>query len=430
MDSTLKQGPKRTILVEHSPGQRRVVKRFHSPGALDGIKDGLRAWREYRALRWLRRRGLPVPRPLAVRRRSGSWELVQEELTHCRPLALLLGGTEPWGVEPKLVAHALGRLLADLWAARIWHPDLHMGNVLVGPQGDVFLVDLARVRTRWTRDLGEFLLPLAAGTREVASPWFRARVLRALSHTVAEARSLLANEEFELKARQLRRADVRKRLVRYHRVSGAMAEVEGGGGLVRKDLTEHAQGVAALDPTSGWIQSPWDPEREVEVLVGAMTGPRLKRWNTAAHLESHAIASERPVAWLQGSRERIVFDRPRGCRPLAQAWAAWSLEQRERAAWTAGSLWGALQDRGLEPGNTIEVLAVEPELLLLRLISPVDQETLQPNHCLQQWTASVGDAPRALTEIWCRSFAAALRGTRTERQNIHKRLVAQVHSGE
>ena len=46
MDSPLKQGPKRTILLEGTSSPRRVVKRFHSPGAVDGIKDGLRAWRE------------------------------------------------------------------------------------------------------------------------------------------------------------------------------------------------------------------------------------------------------------------------------------------------------------------------------------------------------------------------------------------------
>ena len=64
-----------------SPG--RVVKRFHAPGALDRLRDGLRARQERRALETAHALGLPVPKALEVTRRADPtgerrWELATE----------------------------------------------------------------------------------------------------------------------------------------------------------------------------------------------------------------------------------------------------------------------------------------------------------------------------------------------------------------
>ena len=433
MDSPLKQGPKRTILLEGTSSPRRVVKRFHSPGTVDGIKDGLRAWREYRALCRLRRRGLPVPRPLGVRRRDGSWELVQEELTACVPLSQLLLGSEPWPTTRRTIATALGELLANLWTARIWHPDLHMGNVLVGPGGEVHLIDLARVRTRWTRNVHGFLLPLAAGARELADGPFRARVLIAFSQVCGDSRSLLGCEAFERKARERRRKDVRKRLVRYRRVSGAMAALREGNtrGLVHRDLENGEEVLAGLDRCQGFSPAPFDPGREVQVLEGPLEGALLQRWNLAAQLESHGIRAERPLAWVQTPRARVLFDRPGGCRPLGECWSAWSPDERFLAARTAGALLGALRDRGLEADaqGALCLLAASPTQLLLQPSHLTDQPRLQPSENLQLWKESIPQATRTESEAFAQAFAAAQRGTRAERMQVMALLStpAQAH---
>ncbi|MDP6939508.1 MAG: lipopolysaccharide kinase InaA family protein [Planctomycetota bacterium] len=430
MDSPLKQGPKRTILLEGTSSPRRVVKRFHSPGAVDGLKDGLRAWREYRALCLLRRRGLPVPRALGVRRRSGSWELVQEELAQCVPLAQLLSGAKPWPAARQRVARALGQLLADLWSARIWHPDLHMGNVLVGPGGEVHLIDLARVRTRWTRNVHEFLLPLAAGAREWADEVFRARVLRSFTRACEASEILLGSETFEQQARERRREDVGKRLVRFQRVSGAMAPLHDGNvrGLAHRDLTADHAVLTALDPSAEFCEATWDPTREVQVVEGPLKGHLLQRWNTAARLESHGIPTERPLAWIHTEEPRVVFDRPRGCLPFGECWTTWSPSERSFAAAAAGTLMGALQDRGLgvDGRRPLALLASSPTGLLLEYPRLIESSEPQATGTLQQWTESTPGVTPTEAWAWVQGFAAAQRSTRAERMRIRAQLDAQI----
>ncbi|HIF39927.1 MAG TPA: hypothetical protein EYQ74_02355 [Planctomycetes bacterium] len=430
MDSPLKQGPKRTILLEGTSSPRRVVKRFHSPGAVDGLKDGLRAWREYRALRRLRRRGLPVPRPLGVRRRSGSWELVQEELAQCVPLTQLLSGARPWPTTRQRVARALGELLADLWAARIWHPDLHMGNVLVGPGGEVHLIDLARVRTRWTRNVSEFLLPLAAGAREWADEVFRARVLKSFTKSCKDSRSLLGSDTFEQQVRAQRRKDVCKRLVRYRRLSGAMAPLHEGSarGFVHRGLTADHALLTALDPGEGFCEAAWDPTREVQVVAGPLEGTLLQRWNTAARLESHGIPTERPSAWIHTEDPRVVFDRPRGGLPFGECWTTWSPSERILAAAAVGTLMGTLQDRGLmvDGHGSPALVAASPTQLLLESPRLVEPSEPQPARTLQRWTESTPGSTPAEAEAWVQGFAAAQRATRAERMRVRAQLDAQM----
>lgn len=434
MDSPLKQGPKRTILLEGTSSPRRVVKRFHSPGAVDGLKDGLRAWREYRALRRLRRLGLPVPRPLGVRRRSGSWELIQEELAQCVPLSRLLSQASPWPTTRQRIARALGELLADLWTARIWHPDLHMGNVLVGPEGEVYLIDLARVRTRWTRNVPEFLLPLAAGAREWADEIFRARVLKSFTQSCQAAQPLLGSATFEQQARERRREDVQKRLVRYRRVSGAMAPLHEGNahGLVHRAQTAGHALLAALDPGEGFSMADWNPEREMEVVDGPLEGPLLQRWNAAARLESHGIPGERPLAWIQTERPRVIFDRPSNCRPITEWRVSWSPTESLLAATASGAILGALQDRGLQLDacSPLTILASSPTQLILEAPSLHESTELQPASILQQWIESSPGATPAEAGAWAQAFANAQHATRAERMRIRARLHSQVsHRG-
>jgi hypothetical protein len=296
----------------------------------------------------------------------------------------------------------------------------------VGPKGEVYLIDLARVRTRWTRNVPEFLLPLAAGAREWADEAFRARVLKSFTQSCKAAQSMLGSATFEQQARERRREDVQKRLVRYRRESGAMAPLHEGNthGLVHRNLTAGHALLAALDPGEGFSMADWNPEREVEVVDGPLEGPLLQRWNTAARLESHGIPGERPLAWIQTEGARVIFDRPSNCRPIIEWRASWSPSESLLAATASGALLGALQDRGLQLNtcSPFTILASSPTQLILESPSLRESAEPQPASTLQQWVESSPGVTSAEAGAWAQAFANAQHATRAERMKIRARL--------
>jgi 3-deoxy-D-manno-octulosonic acid kinase len=107
-----------------------------------------RAFREWRLLRELRAAGLPVPVPVAARYvRSGlvyRADLVTEELPARRTLAQALAQSpldaKAW--------RAIGACLARLHARGVQHADLNAHNLVLGPQGEVYVLDFDRGRIR------------------------------------------------------------------------------------------------------------------------------------------------------------------------------------------------------------------------------------------------------------------------------------------
>ncbi|CAM4104823.1 3-deoxy-D-manno-octulosonic acid kinase [Bordetella tumulicola] len=98
-----------------------------------------RSFREYRLLASMRARGLKVPTPLA----AAYWRegltyraaIIVERIPDVRPLAHLL--EEPvW--EPVATA------IAAMHRQGVWHADLNAFNVLLDPQGQVWLIDFDR----------------------------------------------------------------------------------------------------------------------------------------------------------------------------------------------------------------------------------------------------------------------------------------------
>jgi len=150
-----------------------VVKTFRTAAWRDSpgkwlaslVKQALRrtpAEREWRALRRLGESGLAVPNPLARAKLPGRVSVIVTSYVEGLRLAEAL---EAPSAERRRHLVAAGRLVAALHDAGSVHRDLHVGNILIGPQG-AFLIDLQRVlhsrslRAR-LRDLGDLDFSLA-----------------------------------------------------------------------------------------------------------------------------------------------------------------------------------------------------------------------------------------------------------------------------
>ena len=107
-----------------------------------------RAFREWRLLRDLHDGGLPVPRPVAAHvRRSGlTWrgDIITERIPDTRSLASAMAAGE---VDAGTWA-AIGATLRRFHGRGVDHADLNAHNVLLDPQGGVFLVDFDRGAVR------------------------------------------------------------------------------------------------------------------------------------------------------------------------------------------------------------------------------------------------------------------------------------------
>ncbi len=102
-----------------------------------------RAWREWRLLAELYRRGLPVPRPIAARvvRLGLSYRAdIVTGLIDARPMAAWLG-------EKRLSSSLLGTIggcIRRFHDAGVYHADLNARNILLSDTGAVSLIDFDR----------------------------------------------------------------------------------------------------------------------------------------------------------------------------------------------------------------------------------------------------------------------------------------------
>jgi hypothetical protein len=180
----LKQNRRRAVYrVPGTPGL--IIKHDRPPRLIDWVKTAWRhpGQREYAAGRLSQARGLPVPTPLGFARRGAETLFAAVELAGCETLwqAWRRAQSDPaWRV--RLLA-GLAIFARTFAAARVKHPDLHSGNILVrdrGGAGECSLVDLAGAR------------PLSAGARFVA--WDAVGWITQLAPAIEpqEARALLA----------------------------------------------------------------------------------------------------------------------------------------------------------------------------------------------------------------------------------------------
>lgn len=105
-----------------------------------------RSLAEFRLLAALFRAGQRVPRPLAaLYRRHGllySAAILVERVPGARSLAELFDDADA------ALFRAVGVAVGTLHARQVWHADLNAHNVLVDPQGRVWLIDFDRARQR------------------------------------------------------------------------------------------------------------------------------------------------------------------------------------------------------------------------------------------------------------------------------------------
>lgn len=179
------------------PGLGRVfVKHYSHGGMLRSITAGrflgvgpVRSRVEFEMLEQVRSYGVNAPKPYAIIKRGsvvyGTW-LVMEELSEVRTLVEVQRGE---GDELHRVMTALGEQLTVLVEKRILHIDLHPGNVLVSPDGKVYIVDF---------DKAHYFRGAASTLRDLyLRRWRRAVIKHGLSPVLSEMMSLMLRSYHE-----------------------------------------------------------------------------------------------------------------------------------------------------------------------------------------------------------------------------------------
>jgi tRNA A-37 threonylcarbamoyl transferase component Bud32 len=347
----LKDSLHRSVRLEvDADGRRTVVKRFSSRTLAASTLDRARAAREHRLLGELAARGIPAPRPLALERVDGGWEVRMEWVADAQPLAELLGGAAPWPTAPERAMRRFAELLAKLHAAGVDHPDLHPGNVLLDANGCAWAIDFhkaRRVERLGAKAAWRDLTSLAAGVRELTPPRCRARFLvawlrhapRDLGQALIElgggTRTNLA-ARLEERARERRFAAVRKRRDRWLRESSSCAPV-------RAPFVGFRRATAQLDEGDD-PRAPLLEERRALVLDDLAVRDATSIWCSAARLEEHGLAALRPRALCTRPTPWVCLEAAlpgRPCRSPADV-------RGVRALHSLGRLCARLADRRLQ----------------------------------------------------------------------------------
>ncbi len=150
----LRDNPRRRIVTLRVDEKRVLVKHFRVGSGRHELRDSWKtslgrapAKREWRALRAMRRAGLPVPEPWVLGTLpDGDHVLVMEHL----PGTPLDHALRRDAVDPRAGLAALGALVARIHAAGWVHGDLHVGNLLLD-EGRWALLDWQHARRSRSR---------------------------------------------------------------------------------------------------------------------------------------------------------------------------------------------------------------------------------------------------------------------------------------
>jgi 3-deoxy-D-manno-octulosonic acid kinase len=169
---------------------RVFVKHYSHGGVLRAVTGGRflamgvpRSRVEFEMLEQVRELGVHAPQPYAFVRKGslvyGTW-LVMEELSGARNLVDVQREDSD---ELHRVMTALGEQMVILIRNRIFHIDLHPGNVLVTPPGLVYIVDF---------DKAHIFNGSASALRDLyLRRWRRAVIKHGLSPVLSEMMSLM-----------------------------------------------------------------------------------------------------------------------------------------------------------------------------------------------------------------------------------------------
>lgn len=125
-----------------------AIARFLNDRYFGLSPESSRAFREWRLLAELYRRGLPVPRPVAACVEKYLFfyraDLIIEKIPDVRSLAQLLKDQ----ALPDSLWREIGKCLRRFHDAGCWHADLNAHNILIDGDGQVFVIDFDRGRLR------------------------------------------------------------------------------------------------------------------------------------------------------------------------------------------------------------------------------------------------------------------------------------------
>ncbi len=246
----LKTNRRRTI-YRVSAAWGLIVKHDRAPGWLDRLKSLWRnaGQREYAATSFAQGRGLPAPRPVGHARRGAQSLFAVEEVLGCQKLSQAWASACNDPLRRRLLLQGLEGFARRFGAARVRHPDMHAGNILVR-EGDAaaecFLVDLAGLRPRnpkgrsaaWDRAGWVTQLAPAITRSEAGALLAAAGVVVPGSDGVAVWQSLLRRQGREAAARWPGR---RRRLLRPSSLCEVAAAPEGTWRLFRPFPLAQAQ---------------------------------------------------------------------------------------------------------------------------------------------------------------------------------------------
>lgn len=441
MSATLKANLNRTVLLERDGEGGVVIKRFHSPGALRKLADGMRAAREFRVLTGLRDRGVSVPAPLELRKQDECWEVLIEWIPGAFPLDEFLSGRRPLPSQAGDLARKLARLLAQAWSCGLVHSDLHPGNVLLDPDGELWLIDFQHAKLRDVvppRRVHRDLVHLAAELRELVSPRFRARFLvELLRHSPAAtvealppARELARAVEDE--ARINHRHRVHRRQLRWTRESSSCRALASDQhvGWIRKEIEPHQErsliGLAQTDFDATAVQlSNGFEVQELETRDSAWIAIRaqdasvlLEAWYTAARVREHGLPAPEPVLMLEEPEARVLLRDPFRCRPLHKTLESLQRSERHRLCERLMALLGSLHDRGLAladlSAETFRVHAGRPTFGgPLEVVAATPARRIRDRQAVAE-LLELQDAPERERTDWSISYCNAWRGHRSE----------------
>ncbi len=208
----LKDGVRTAVTRVRCGGAWVCVKEYRSAGWLDVAKEvlrGSRAQRAWRGARFLARKGVEAPEPLAVLRRGPSAYLVTRYIEEAAPLPRLLaqrfgGPLSEAGLKAKrLLVRQLAAWLRRVHGLGIYHDDWSAKNILAAERAEgwaFWLLDFESLsawkrltRRRRVKNLGQladlpvgvtatdrmrFLVTYAAGERALTRGRFPRDVLR------------------------------------------------------------------------------------------------------------------------------------------------------------------------------------------------------------------------------------------------------------
>jgi len=150
----IKHHRKRSVYAlqsEHTGAPIVFIKHFHPPAFSEVVKNMLRpeVVREYRISKGLGELGLPVPEPVAHTWQGGQGLLATRAIANARSSTDLWQAVRNIPARRQRYLHGLSRFLSLLIQKKVWHRDLHLGNVLAIEQAHsvhFYLVDLYEVR--------------------------------------------------------------------------------------------------------------------------------------------------------------------------------------------------------------------------------------------------------------------------------------------